>query len=199
MSLETLSTDIILLIMQFIPDNFSSVSFIETCKYIRNIGLKYGYVKHIEFNYQINFFDFAENCGKHENSIWSIKMQDVRNPQLWIPMRWPKVVSIHNCAISDYIDPPVSGTEEIEIANCYDSVVNINWKKFPNLKHINISCKNINFSGIENCTNIESISIQLSKTNFIPSLDKLGQISTNCYIITPNSYFISGKFIKNII
>jgi hypothetical protein len=201
MNLEILPTDIILLIIQFIPDNFSSTSFIKTCKHIRNIGKKYGYIKHIEVNYRINFFDFVDRCSTHQDTICSIKIKDLLNPELWIPIAWPKYIHISFCSIRNIIDPPLSRTEKIEISS-YDSILRINWKKFPNLKHIRISCKNIDFNGLENCTNIEIIFIHLSETKvvlpkFICNFKKLIQISTNCHI-PPNLFFISDKLVKCI-
>jgi hypothetical protein len=199
MSLDILPNIIIKNIIEFmVPDNKNTVSFISSCKTFYNIGKKFGYIKYLNTknNTMINFII---KCCEHHNTLYTIVLEKISDPQLWIPMSWPKYVYISHCQYNEYIDPPVSNTEYLNITNIHlhnNKTLRINWKKFPKLKHIVLSLSSIDLTNIETCKYIENLFIELKNATplykGISKLHNLIYLNTNC-ILNEQTHFISKK------
>lgn len=207
MSLHYLPEDIIIYIIDFIPDNYSSFSFSTISKRIRNVTKKYGYAKHLSITNN-DIFTFINRYTQHYNTLKSIKTIDIEDPQLWIPWTFPKIVHFMNCKISRNISPPKSDTEEIKINDFFrfqnkNSILRINWEKFPKLQKLYIYFNDIDFTGIELCKELKIIFIDLGVNNkIIPEtigiIPNLEQIFTNC-ILSTKTRFISKNITTCII
>lgn len=146
--------EILLEILKYLNNNKSVISFLKTCRYVKNLYYKNGYLKQINLEPLINNdpYNFALTCCKHSNSLNCIYIRGIYNPQHWIFI-WPKIVYITGCNITDIIKPPGKvNTEILYITDVRSSKnVNIDWNQFPKLKEVHIPY-NINIKGIsKNC------------------------------------------------
>uniref|UniRef100_A0A6C0CZD1 F-box domain-containing protein n=1 Tax=viral metagenome TaxID=1070528 RepID=A0A6C0CZD1_9ZZZZ len=209
MHINRLSDDLLLLVWSYLHSNMDMLSVITTCKYYKEIGYKYGFLKHIKISRILNYQDFILNCYKHQNSLLSISLQLIDIPHSLIYTKWPLKVVFYNCYMGNIsIDPlgEVCNTQELHIIDYYrntrNTPININWNKFINLKRLNIYASDIQITDFDKCKNLEDVAIDLSNRKFslpntvcqIKNLKTLllsGSITTNSN--TTNMYFISDK------
>jgi len=147
---NSIPDEILLEIIKYLKDNRSVINFLKTCKYIKNLLYKNGYLKQINLDPLINNdpYKFAISCCKHSTSLNCICVRGLNNPQHWIFI-WPRIVYITSCFISDEIKPPKKVNTEIMyvVSIRSNKKVHIDWKQFPKLKELHISY-NIDISGI---------------------------------------------------
>jgi hypothetical protein len=139
MSLEILSEDLLNYIWTFIGDNKTSINFLISNKYIYSIGYKFGYVKsmHIGGISDDNIVTCIIRYTQHMNSLYYMHIENVENPHLWIGGSWPKYTTLDRCTFTDsLVDPAISKTQVLSIYYYEKNPIELNWKKFPNLKHI---------------------------------------------------------------
>jgi len=131
------------------------------------------------------------------------------NPQHWIPIKWPKTISLNCCEFTDNIDPEICDTESLKIVD--DSRFNksgaiyINWEKFPNLKYLFLFVNDIDLTYINKCENLEIVLIDVDNRqqvglvknlpNTICELKKLKRLSSNC-ILQSKTHFKSKDLIS---
>ena len=150
MSINTVPDDILIIIMNFIPTNKSSLNFLKTCKYIKDLFYKNSFVKHIKIGPHDILYDFTLRCCKHKNTLNTISITNVRDPQHWIFI-WPQTVFFNSCTTKDVLDPPVeTNTEVLYILNDRSKLININWSKFPKLNRFVTTNWNFNFDSVKN-------------------------------------------------
>ena len=121
-------------ILSFTKNNKTSYNLLFTCKELKNILYKYGYLKFLSYNVNIDPYNFSILTCKHERSLNQISIYNLNNPQHWI-FYWPEKVFMNNCRIIDVIDPPAQvKTKYLTIINNRSGKeLKINLKKFPNL------------------------------------------------------------------
>ena len=92
--------------MDYILDNKTSINFLLSCKYFKNIFYKHGYIKHIKTGNLIDIdkYNFYLTCINHQNTVDSIQMMNTFDPMCWIPF-WPRVVFFNYCNITSDIKP----------------------------------------------------------------------------------------------
>lgn len=176
-----LNNDNLIYIYMFF-DIKNKINLIKTCKYLKNLFYKIGYLKNINHSHDDDPCKFSINFMKHNRSLNSVYIYYLKNPQYWMPGSWPKKVII-NSYITDKIDPIISNTEELKIVT--KGILKINWKKFPKLKILYIDCDTINLDGIEYCEKLELV--HLITNNIIPN--NIGNLKNLKYLLTNNSVY----------
>lgn len=155
---------ILLIIMTYIPDNYSSINFVKTCKYFKELFYKHGYIKNMIYkNINESFFDFMIRCANHFRTVNSIVIYNTLNPQYLIG-KWPKKVVLSNCANKHVINPTKeTDTEILYILNDKSKHIQVNWSKFPKLKYFEISDWNFNFETIDICKKLTNTIVNKKK------------------------------------
>ena len=183
--MKNLCDELLINISSFL-DNNDSISFSSLNKYNKQLFSNVGYLKNLCFNGPFKDpLEFSELFCKHYKSLNLIYIYHLEDPQYYIPNIWPKKVCLFNLKIHGKINPHLTNTEILEINNYSKKTLNINWKKFQKLKVLFIQTIDINFEGIENCTNLETICIILDRNKKIlniNSLPKLKYLLINCNI-----------------
>ena len=155
---QYLFDDILIMLLEYMND-FDTKNLMKSSLYIEKLYNKNGYLKILSVGDLINndLSKFAIDCTKHERSLKTIYITNVNNPQYWMFCTWPKKIIMNYCTITDKIDPSnVTKTEELiifcnNIINNRKKKLQINWKKFPNLKFLFIEAYDLDLEGIENC------------------------------------------------
>tara|TARA_Y100000389_G_C17370088_1_gene468512 strand:- start:563 stop:1072 length:510 start_codon:yes stop_codon:yes gene_type:complete len=162
MFLNKIPEDLIFELWKYL-NNESSINFLVTCKNIYNIGQKKGYINNITFNNNTDSINFINNYYKHKNLLHKIKITSNIIPHNWIFCSWPKIVILENCNFNEKISPYEITNTEYLIIKDYSrfrnkTIIDINWKMFPNLKILDIYCYDINIKNIRNfCKNLTTI------------------------------------------
>jgi hypothetical protein len=136
MSINTVPDFLLIKILTFISDNKTSLNFISSCRYFKNLFYKEGFVKHIKIDPHLHSdpYEFSMKCGYHRRTLDTISITHLSNPQHWISV-WPRVVFINNCFIKDVVNPSEeTNTEILYILNNRNVNTQINWEKFPKLR-----------------------------------------------------------------
>jgi hypothetical protein len=200
MSLTEFPEELILLISDYIYSNIDMVRLRICCRYFKEIGDKWGYIKHIKFGWDTDMMNFVHLNGFHSKFIQILEMDRINNPIPWIPCRWPKHVIFNECVMrTKLINPPLSNTENLTIKQPYfcKNKLKINWSKIPNLKHLNIHSYDMEFEGLDKCKNIKTICIDLHNNSEIPdwicNFPKLEILISSCLCKKP-LHFISNNF-----
>jgi hypothetical protein len=173
-------------------NNKDSYSFLLTSKYLKNLFSREGFLKSINFGYNIintDIYDFSITCARHYNSLNSIYVSNTNNPQVWIQNIWPKIMHFNFCTITDLIDPSyISNTEELYIKQHEfinkNITLKINWVKFPYLKKLKIMAFDIDLTGIKTCNKLKHIDIYLFNKN---------SVVTHLYVDTSTKYISINK------
>lgn len=161
MSLSNIPDSVLLIIMDYIPDNKGSLSLAISCEYFKNLFYKHGFLKYISIEPLINndLYNLLLVSCIHKRTLKTISIRNYPNPHDWI-QEWPKIVFFNYCTISSTINPAnIANTEIMYLLNIKSDLININWLKFPNLKRIELTTGNININGIEKCKNLVSVKI----------------------------------------
>ena len=171
-------------------NNKDSYSFVLTSKHLKNLFYTEGFLKSINFGYNIintDIYNFSMLCSRHYKSLNSIYVSNTNNPQVWIQIIWPKIMHFNFCNIVDLIDPYyISNTEELtikqhEILN-RNITLKINWNKFPYLKKIKITAFDIDLTHIEACKNLKHIDIYVFNKDSV--VNRVQMHSSNTNILT---------------
>jgi len=136
--------DVLNVIFPFISEDKDSLNLIKTCKNISNYSKKKGFLKKITITPWDNPMQIYICIMTHSQSLKLLKIQRITDPHLWIPF-FPEITIFDNCIIGNLLDPPniennlkkliIIDPTHLEKGNEKDAkYVNINWKKFPNLK-----------------------------------------------------------------
>ena len=124
------------------------------------------FVKSMTYKSNNDIYDFILKMNKHSKSLKTIQINNLYNPQLWIPF-YPNKIILY-CSISSDINPhnPVM-TEYLSITNYYKIYININFEKFPMLKVFKFNGWLLNkYDDIKNnCKNIHTVEL-FSTTDF---------------------------------
>lgn len=94
-----------------------------------------GYIQNY-CNSNISGMDLFNIMCKHKNTLNSISLSSINNPNLWMPY-WVKKVNFINCNFDNGIINPDKDvdTEELYIYSTQKNITfDINWIKFPKLK-----------------------------------------------------------------
>ena len=145
-----LPDDILLELLKYFNCNIHVINLLKTCKYIKNLYYKHGYIKNISIEPLINndIYNFSIVSCKHHNTLNLVSIRGFNNPQHWIFI-WPKNVFIIGCRITDKIKPSrMVKTEYLYLLDDRNHDKNkkifIDWTKFPNLKEFHTSYLNFN-------------------------------------------------------
>lgn len=140
MSINIVPDDILYIIMSFIRDNKTSINFISSCKYFKNLFYKYGYIKNLSFSRPNDMFEIAILSSNHSKTLNCISAHNQLNPHNWFGT-WPKCVLMNNCTISQKIEPAkLTETEYLYILNSRKyKDIKIDKTKFPRLKQLTIT------------------------------------------------------------
>jgi hypothetical protein len=121
------------------------------------------FVKSMSYKSSNDIYDFLFKMNKHTRSLKTIQINNLYNPQLWIPF-YPIRIILH-CSINQEINPhrPVM-TEYLSIMNYSKFYLKINFEKFPMLKVFKYNGWLLNtYDDIKNtCKNIHTIEIELN-------------------------------------
>jgi hypothetical protein len=170
MSFSRLPDYILMIIMEYIRDNTTSITFVSLCRYTKTLFYKYGFIKHISIGPHDSIFDICISAANHKNTLNLISICYRRDPQHFI-FFWPKRVFFNWCTTKDKLNPTKeTQTEELFLLNDRNSAVQINWNKFKNLKRLELTGWNVDFKGIDVCKNLKSIQIGNIKYNSVCKL-----------------------------
>ena len=163
MSINFLDKYLLCKIMDYILDNKTSLNFVLSCKYFKNIFYKYGYIKHIKTGSLTSFdkYNFFLTCINHENTIDSIEITNLNNPICWIPI-WPRFVFFNYCNITNEIKPPKPTKTKVLylLNNRSDKKIKVDWKMFPNLEYLETDNFNFNIEDANQCKKLLNIKIR---------------------------------------
>jgi len=167
--MNTLPDELLLYILDFIPDNQTALTLSKTCKYINNLFHKNGFLKSLSttsLRYDIS--DFSNMNIKHKRTLNMFHIYGIKDPHLWL-YKWPKTVYFVSCNFyKGVIDPYTKvDTENLSIIDYNKHKLIINWKKFPNLIYLNLECDDVEMNGIEECKNLKKIVLKKSTTTII--------------------------------
>lgn len=203
MFLATLPEDLILHIMQNpCLKNKDMIAFIRISKNFLKLGKKVGYIKSIIFGMHTDYMNFVQLYNRRNFFLRCLTMENMDNPALWIPKKWPKEIFFNRCHMGNkLIDPPASPTETLVIRDLERhhnyNTIKINWSKIPNLKIIDIYAADLDFTGLECCKKLEVIRIDLTNSSrklplFVANLQNLSIIAVSCKT-TEAMNFLSKK------
>ena len=149
--------------MDYILDNKTSINFLLSCKYFKNIFYKHGYIKHIKTGNLIDIdkYNFYLTCINHQNTVDSIQMMNTFDPMCWIPF-WPRVVFFNYCNITSDIKPSKPTKTKILylLNNRNNKKIIVDWKMFPNLERLEVSNFNFNLENTNQCKKLININIK---------------------------------------
>jgi len=138
--------DLLNIIFPLIAQDKDSLNLIKTCKNISNYSKKYSFLKKITITPWDDPIQTYIRIMTHSQTLKLLKIQRITDPHLWIPF-FPEIIIFDNCDISNLLDPPniennlkrliIIDPTHLEKGNEKDAkYVNINWKKFPNLRKV---------------------------------------------------------------
>ena len=163
MSINFLDEYLLYKIMDYILDNKTSINFLLSCKYFKNIFYKHGYIKHIKTGNLIDIdkYNFYLTCINHQNTVDSIQMMNTFDPMCWIPF-WPRVVFFNYCNITSDIKPSKPTKTKILylLNNRNNKKIIVDWKMFPNLERLEVSNFNFNLENTNQCKKLININIK---------------------------------------
>ena len=163
-----LPDELLLTILNFIPDNYSAHSLSLTCKYINKLFNANGYLKFLHVKPMICLGNFLDMTVKHNKTVNYIYFSNKYDPHLWIISGWFKKVCFTGCSFYKNNIDPLSDTitEELYI-NCTNDKfkLSINFEKFPKLKKLYIDCYDIDVNNfcVENCVELKNVNINIRK------------------------------------
>lgn len=103
-------------IMQFIPDNFSSINLANTCKEFHSYFNKAGCLKTIPLHHDTKHDVFYVTSRKHKKSVVRFTLHNITNPLAYIPY-WPKQILLFQCKSQGQNESP-KGCEIISYQVC---------------------------------------------------------------------------------
>ena len=129
-----------------------------TCKSLKFLLDNYGYLRKINYNIHTDFMEFIGIYDKFSNSIRTLHIDSVIEPIMIVP-EWPQVVNFNNCVMGkEYIDPHTTSTEILSIVDhTRNSLLHINWKKFPKLRAMYIRVWDISKWVLDSSTQLDRI------------------------------------------
>ena len=196
MSFLIFCDDLLLNIFKFLMHNNDMIALRCCCQETKKITDVHGYIRTITFGMHTNFMNFLQLYDTSVNSIYKLTMEYMNDPIIWIPSKWPRNMIFTNCTMGNkLIDPPKSKTEILQIIDNWPSILQINWKKLPQLKELYINVSDFNFEGLEYCQQLTTICINLCNRNrkvpkWIGNFPNLKIIMLNLYT-DDNYHFIS--------
>ena len=186
--------NILIEILGYLNDK-DSKNFSKSCKIINKVG----YLKNLIMTNETDPFQFASDFYKHNLTLNTvISYKNISNPQYFMPSKWPKSVSIFYSKITDIISPDSERTEHLKLylLQTTERPIKIDWKKFRNLKSVYIYCDDVVLDGIEICTKLTNIFINLNNkktlNRILGSFKNLKYLITNCNI-QQNTVFLSQE------
>lgn len=165
--MHSIPSELINLIVSYL-DNNSSYNIFLTCKYINRTLKNYGFVKSLYINKNFiendDIFIFVKRFYSHINTIKTISMSFVSDPQFWIP-RWCNTMYFKRCNFTSLIDPKNAViTEHLWIESTYSKII-INLKKFPELKTLHVDAFDFNdLDTIKFCKKLSHVNIVRSSS-----------------------------------
>ena len=117
------------------------------------------FVKSMSYKSSNDIYDFIYKMHKHSQSLKTIQINNLYNPQIWIPFYPTKIIL--QCSIIQDINPtePVM-TEYLSIINySKQRYISINFEKFPMLKVFKFQGWLLNGKDINKCKNIHTIEL----------------------------------------
>jgi hypothetical protein len=192
MTFQNLPEDPVLVILEFLSTNKDMCSFRESCAYFKEICDTWGYLKHIKLGTHFDIKHFVTLYSKLFIKPLSLVVEKVNSPLAWIQEPLPRTVYFVSCYMgNDALDPPTSPTEELYIDDTshYSECLKINWEKFPKLKNLSITASDVALNGLELCTNLEVVNINLTNTEKEISI-KIMKLPKLKYIMINNQNFI---------
>ena len=186
--IQNFLNDLILYMWKFSFSDQDRCALTKTSKYFRDLAIEIGYLKHINITGIKNFVKFVKRFGDSENILEKLVINQIHNPVSWMAgVRWPKEIIFNNCCMDNEIfDTPAIFTEKLVIIDYKNnSPIYINWDNLPSLKVLDVTVHDINFTGIEKCTLLEAIRINLDNNQYFPEflaqLPNLKIIATTCF------------------
>ena len=153
MSLTSCPSDALSIITSFL-NNRSSSQLLRTCRSFKEHGNTFGYLTHMSFDLITDTMTFLRRFCKHQETIRSVYIRGIDNPQLWMPRYVERMVFDHCCVIKRINPPkPVYVTKYLKIADYHRSKfrtqVRINWEQFPNLEDVVLYVYDIDLEGLD--------------------------------------------------
>lgn len=190
MSLKICSEDLLLHIWKFIPTNQSMVNLVSACNDYWKLANKWGYIKSIDFGFDQDYMNLIHLLNKSNTFLNRLTVKGIDDPLPWLPItKWPKEIYFERCIMGTrLIDPDISNTEVLVIEDVlrttHRKCIQVNWKKFPKLRILDVYATDINLTGIEHCQDLEAIRIDIcNNKNHLPKqickLSKLVFIASN--------------------
>jgi hypothetical protein len=180
MCFQNLDDDIIIKIIYLVQD-LRNIRM--TCKKYLYITNTYGYIRSIKFGINTSFLSFIILNTQNMRSLKKLTMDSIMDAPSWIPYKWAEHTIFNNCSMGKkQIDPPRSPTLILNIKDHLSSnIIDINWKKIPDLKELYIDTYNCNFKDlVKYCPNLRIVFINLKKKpcHLPENIEKLIQLNT---------------------
>ena len=181
-----------------------------TCKYLKEHTDQYGYIRNIVFGLNSDYMNYISLYNHNRASIYMLTMDSLTDPVPWIPSRWPETMIFNNCQMGNtQINPPTSPTKILRISDFTPShfpmlvgapnILKINWTKLPQLREVYIRSPDMILDGMQACTHLETICIDLQNKNrpvpqWIGNFPKLKIIMIN--MATEGTYHFISPTLK---
>ena len=171
-----------------------------SCKTLKFLLDNYGYLRKINYNIHTDFMEFIGIYDKFSNSIRTLHIDSIIEPIMIVP-EWPQVVNFNNCVMGkEYIDPQTTSTEILSILDhTRNSLLHINWKKFPKLRAVYIRTWDIILDDLDKCKNLQIICMDIQNTSrylppWVGNFPKLQTIIVN--MKTQYTYHFSSPHLE---
>lgn len=186
MSFSAMPEDMVLLIWEFVRTNKDMLAMRSCCTYFKRIGDTWGYLKNIMVSVHMDYMKFISLYGRYARHPLTLTFAHRVTPTRWIPYTWPTSVMFVDCFMGrERIDPPVSPTTALDISHGTTSTLRLKWQNLPRLKSLSVRADDVDFTGIEHCTELETVDLHLAsaRAESVPrrmrSLPNLRRVSCN--------------------
>lgn len=188
-----------------LKDFRSEQAFISTCNRTLALRNKYncGYT-YICISDKTDYIQYIKYYQKQLDKSVRIHLtlSQLDNPQEVIhTQKYPIAIVFNECIISEPITPDISPTRYIRIRKLnrtkHDTILSIDWTKFPNLEVLDIYVNDIDLSNIQICKFLKKVRINLVKNTKTIDLTTLQPsiVITNITTVKMNDMHSCGKLI----
>ena len=157
--LNHFNTDLLTYMFSFL-NNKSVCCFVRSCKYIYDIGLKFGYLNYIRYNFTVDLMEFIKMFCNHTRTLSTVEIRGLQDPHIWLPDSVETLI-FRQCSVSTKFELPNSYKIKkiIYIDTLRSDYIDIDWSKFPNIMYLILYVKNIKISGLHNLKKLKNIKL----------------------------------------
>ena len=194
-----LPDEMIIEIWNYLFSNKDMASLRYSCKQLKALGDKYGYVRHLDLSMKADYMNLMSIWGRANlKGLRSLSVSGIPSPVNWVPFKWPMHTFFNNCRMgSSVISPPLSPTTNLLITDNSRGTLQIDWSKIPKLRVLELRVYDADISGLNLCKSLEHLRLYFEAgtkglPGWVADLPNLTTIETNL-IPETKMHFISKK------